>query len=282
MKKITAVVVTYKRPDYLKKSLESMRKQAVLPDKIIVIDNSPGNETQRMIEEHFPFVGYRHFPDNIGSEGGFSEGIRLAYKDSDYVWLFDDDCISGKNALSELIKWAEMLEKEAKVGAVRSARPWDRRDDVPVLEIEDLIAWRGAMIFSEVVERVGLPEKDFFLYGGDIEYGLRIRKAGYRIYLVFSSKINSLEYSKKIRRKFGRILTESYRQPFRIYYSYRNELWVHMKHKRYREVLKIVLCGLKNFCFHIFNGEVREAGAIIEGFGDAFRDRLGKHKKYLP
>ncbi len=282
MEKIAAVVVTYNRPHILKKCLESMLAQTVVPERIYVIDNSPGTDTRSMIETYFSFVKYEHFPDNIGSEGGYCEGIKLAYEDSDYVWLLDDDCVSEKNALAELLKWAIMLGKEGKVGAVRSARSWDSEKDSPILEIEDLFAWRGTLVSSEVVKKTGLPEKTLFLYGGDMEYGLRIRKAGYRMYLIFSSRIDSLDFSGKIQGKIGTVRTESYTQPFRIYYAYRNELWVHIKYREYFKALKLFLHGVKNFCFHITGGKIKRAIAILDGITDGAKKKLGKRRKYLP
>jgi len=282
MKKIAGVVVTYNRPNILKKCLESILAQTVVPNQIFVIDNSPEHGTRKMIKECFPFIEYKHFPNNIGSEGGYYEGIKLAYKNSDYIWLLDDDCTSKRNALAELIKWAAILEKESKVGAVRSARSWDKGNDLSVIEIEDLFAWQGIMILSETVKKIGLPIKNLFLYGGDIEYGLRIRKAGYQIYLVFSSKIESLDSSKKVKRSFWKIKTESYAQLFRIYYSYRNELWVYLKYKAFIKILKLLLYGAKNFCFHAVSGEIREAFTILEGIRDGAKKRLGKCRKYLP
>ncbi|MFQ5952676.1 MAG: glycosyltransferase [Candidatus Omnitrophota bacterium] len=282
MKKVAGVVVTYNRPDLLKKCLESVLAQSLSPDRIIIIDNSPKDDTREMVEKYFPSVVYRHFPDNIGSEGGYYEGIKLACEDNDYVWLLDDDCISEREALAELVKWAEELKKEHKVGAVRSARPWDKGEGLSILEIEDLFAWRGTMILSETVKGTGLPEKDLFLYGGDIEYGLRMGDAGYHMYLVYPSKISSMGYSEKLKKDFGMVRAESYAQPFRIYYSYRNELWIYAKYKRTVKLLKLLLHGAKNFCFHIFSRRKKEAIAILDGIKDGFGGKLGKSDKYLP
>jgi len=150
-----------------------------------------------------------------------------------------------------------------------------------VLEISDLIAWRGALVSSSVVKDIGFPEKDFFLYAGDIEYGLRMRKAGYKIYLVLSSRIESLELSPKHRSKFF-IKTELYKQPFRVYYAYRNELMVFLRYRMRREACRFVLRGIVNICFSILSGRFAQAAAIIRGITDAFRNKLGKVPRYLP
>lgn len=281
MEKIAGVVVTYNRPCILKKCLENMLAQTVVTNQIFVIDNSPKYDTGEMIKRYFPFIKYRHFPHNIGSAGGYYEGINLAHKDSDYIWLLDDDCTSKRNTLAELIKWTAILGKEGRVGAVRSTPRWHKNNDLSTIEVEDM-AWRGTVIPSAMIKQIGLPLKNLFLYGGDMEYGLRIRKAGYRIYDVFSSRIKYMDYSKRVKRIFWKIKIESYTQLFRIYYSYRNELWVYLKYKMFTKTLKLLLCGAKNFCFFAVNGEIKEAFAIAEGIRDGIRKVLGKCHRYLP
>lgn len=282
MARAIGVVVAFKRPESLDKCLRSMCGQSYQLSKVFVIDNSPTDVARAVVNKYSPLTEYRHFPNNIGSEGGYCEGVRLAAAEGDYVWLLDDDSVSETDALAELMNWASALKKEGKVGAVRSARAWDRQDGPPVKEITDLFAWRGTLISSAAVKEIGLPQKELFLYGGDIEYGLRMREAGYKIYLVYSSRIESLELSKKVTGGQGMIGMESYAQPYRIYYSYRNELWVYLDHKRYGRVVKLVLAGTKDFFIHLLQGQLRRAFAICDGMGDALSGRLGKNDKYLP
>lgn len=280
MPKVTGVIVAYKRPDVLKRSLESMYDQILRPDRIIVVDNSPDNAVGDMVRKSFPSVEYRHFPENIGSEGGYHEGIKLAFDGTSSIWLLDDDCAADKDALGELIKWAGDLSKSKKVGAVRSAREWDAARSVPFLEIEDLIAWRGALILPDAVREIGFPEKELFLYAGDIEYGIRMREKGFGIYLIYSSRIYSLESSSKITGGQGLFKADSYAQPFRVYYSYRNELWVYKKYKKYRKMAKLIFHGLKNIIFCVFKGDLGGATATAKGICHGASGRIGRSKEY--
>ena len=281
MAETAGVIVTYDRPDMLRRSLESVLGQSVPPGTVFVIDNSPGDGTRKMIEKEFPGVEYRHFPENIGSEAGFREGIALASEGHDSVWLMDDDCVAEKEALAELLKWGAELGKRYKVGAVRSARAWDRPGGEPVRKIGDIFAWRGTLLSSEAVKEVGLPEKDLFLYAGDVEYGLRMRKAGYSLFLVYSSRIESLELSRKDRGRFI-VRTEMYGQPYRVYYAYRNELWVNGKYRRHAKTFRLILRGMLNVLFSFFRGKPELSRAVIDGVRDGSRGRLGKNGRYLP
>ena len=281
--KICGVMVAYGRPDMFEKGLESMLVQSLPLDRIFVIDNSPTDAARATVQKHYPLTEYRHFPENIGSEGGYAEGIRMASVDHDLIWLMDDDCVAEPRALEEMVGFIKDMGEREKIGAVRSARAWDKQQDgPPVKEIDDLFAWRGTLISSAAIKEIGLPKKELFLYGGDIEYGLRMRYAGYKIYLVYSSRIESLELSQKVKGGAGTLGMESYVQPYRIYYSYRNELRVYLDHRRYGRVMKLLLAGTKGFFVHLAQGEPGRAFAICDGVGDALRKRLGKSLKYVP
>lgn len=282
MLKVASVVVSFDRPDILKRTLESILGQSTPPDTIVVVDNSPNDNTRRMIEKDLPFVVYKHFPENIGSEGGCREGVKLAYRQHDYIWLLDDDCIADRSALSEMLKWIKQLEKEKKIGAVRSARGKEQKREVPATETEDLNAWRGTLISSAAVKNLGLPDDDLFLYAGDMEYGLRMRSEGYRIYVVTSSRIDSIHLSEKIKVGMGAVKAEIYKQPFRIYYAFRNELFVYLKYGMLGMAFRLILSGLKNLCFLILSGHREQAEAVLNGIWDGLKGKRGKRGEYLP
>lgn len=49
--KITCVVPTYKRPDYLKRALESIARQTYPPTEVIVADNFPTDQTAQIVRD---------------------------------------------------------------------------------------------------------------------------------------------------------------------------------------------------------------------------------------
>jgi len=53
----------------------------------------------------------------------------------------------------------------------------------------------GLMLHRSWIDRVGLPRKDYFLYGDDHEFTDRISKAGGRIYLCATSQIRDIDHS---------------------------------------------------------------------------------------
>jgi hypothetical protein len=109
-----------------------------------------------------------------------------------------------------------------------------------------------------------------------------MREHDYKIFLIFSSKIHSLDFSEKVKKGSGKMKIESYAQPFRIYYAHRNEMRVYIEHRKFTKVLKLLFYSFKNVCFYVFSGRSKEAFTVLEGIADGIKKKLGKNSKYSP
>lgn len=90
MNGITVILNCYKRPEYLKEQIESIKSQSVKPDDIWIWYNKPENETQYDITGlGCKVVTCNH---NFKFHGRFAFGL-LAQ--TNYVAFFDDDTIPG-------------------------------------------------------------------------------------------------------------------------------------------------------------------------------------------
>lgn len=123
--KISAIIVTYNRKKLLLECINSVLKQTILPDAILVVDNFSNDGTEeelyingyikelppKDISKIFETVSYLsnynitfnyiRMNENTGGAGGFYEGIKRAYeKGYDWLWLMDDDV----EALPEALK----------------------------------------------------------------------------------------------------------------------------------------------------------------------------------
>ena len=86
---IEVFVVTYDRPDYLRKQLECLANQTWKPDRITVLDDGPNPETRR-VTEAFAAKGIRYeHTDEKGLWGNIHEAQKRASRE--YVAIFHDD-----------------------------------------------------------------------------------------------------------------------------------------------------------------------------------------------
>lgn len=193
--KVAAVIVTYNRIDLLLECIEALREQTynALMD-ILVIDNASTDDTadKMGIFSELGIVRYFNTGENLGGAGGFNYGFRKAVElDYDYVWVMDDDCIPTKNALEELICVSEALGGE--YGFLSSKAIWT--DGSPCrMNVQKTSFWRKAPQYLELptpiemasfvslfvkrdtIVKYGLPYKEFFIWGDDLEFTYRISR----------------------------------------------------------------------------------------------------------
>ena len=270
--KITCVVVTYNRKKCLYQNLAALLMQTRPLDEIIIVDNACTDGTYKYVSEIVkknPIIHYYRLPENTGGAGGFSWGIKKAFQGgSDYIWGMDDDAVPEPNALEELLFASEKIKYVAAL--------WSNCDGKCNNEIIKVSTWMfvGFFLPKEIIERVGMPRKDYFIYWDDHEYALRIQKSGYNIYKIKKSVIihqdtNKIYYPEK---KIGFI---HFKMPdWKVYYYYRNKILTYgwnEKNKYYTIFIEIPKNIIKSFFYHNGQGNI-----IIKALFDGIANRTGK------
>lgn len=189
-----AVVVTFNRLPLLQKCIEKLEAQTALCD-ILVVNNASTDGTAQWLAEREAKNDRLHAKNtsaNLGGAGGFNLGIRWAveagYKT---LWLMDDDCLPEPDALEELLEADALLG--GSFGWLSSVALWtdgteckmNRQklkksfyDYSPLLQYglvqAEQATFVSLLLRAETVRRVGLPIRDYFIWGDDIEYTRRI------------------------------------------------------------------------------------------------------------
>jgi glycosyltransferase involved in cell wall biosynthesis len=89
---ISLIIPTFNRQATLKRALDSVLQQSLLPDEIIVIDDGSTDASAAMINTEFPQVQYI-YQENQGVSAARNKGIRqakgewIALLDSDDTWF---------------------------------------------------------------------------------------------------------------------------------------------------------------------------------------------------
>ena len=281
MKKVAAVTVTYNNAGMLRGLLEDLLGQTRPLDEVIVVDNASSDGTDRMMGERFPGVRYLRLPENEGSAGGYCEGVRLASEGSDLVWTLDDDVRLRPDSLGELLRGMEALEELRKIGAVRSVGEKHPQSLPTQL---DIIPWRGSLIKTDAVRELGLPRKEYFIYGEDLEYSLRLRKAGYVFFWIPSSRCVERRGGKTDDTFLGKAV-RIYPTAFRLYYAFRNECNIYLEYRRAGRLACVFLYAAKVAVYLVVSegcGGFGKIRAIAAGLIDGLRGRLGRNAEYLP
>ena len=193
---ITAVVVTYNRLELLKKSIAQLQRQPDLTH-ILVINNGSTDGTREWLDSQ-PDITVVH-QENVGGSGGFHPGIKRAYDDgADWIWCMDDDVFAREDCLSELLKNLQgadlLMPRRMMEGRIftHEFRRFNFSNPLTSMkqgklakeEVNDTTDIAGAdfegPFFSRrVVEKIGLPNKDLFIFCDDTDYCLRAHLAGF-------------------------------------------------------------------------------------------------------
>ena len=209
---VLAVVVTYNRCKLLRRCLSSLEAQTA-PCDILVVDNASTDETGYWLAEYqesHPKLRIRSMKVNTGGAGGFCQGIREgALAGYSHLWLMDDDCFPAADALEKLLQADQLLGGAGHYGYLSSAVLWTdghecrmNRQKIRKSYYEHVELLKDGLIQVEqstfvsllvpisTVEKVGLPIKEFFIWGDDIEYTRRITvRHGLPSYLAGRSQV---------------------------------------------------------------------------------------------
>jgi len=281
MKKTAVVIVTYNNAPLLAQLLTDVCSQTYPVARIIVVDNASKDETRAMVGEKFPNVQYIRLPVNSGSAGGYCEGLKAALVDSDYIWTLDDDGGLFSDTLENLVCGLESLDGSFNAAAARDVGKNHPYTMPTPLEIAP---WKGTLFKADVLRKVGLPEKEYFMYGEDIEYSLRLHKNGYSIYWIPTSKAFERRQEKSSGMLLGREV-QTYPDAFRLYYAFRNQVQIYNRYRLYGRCFRMLLYGVKILTFLLLVNKtavVEKCCAVVAGIADGLRNRLGPNARYMP
>ena len=191
---VAAIVVTYNRLELLRQCVEALRAQTAACD-ILIVDNASTDGTAQWLASQ-PDLHCRNTGSNLGGAGGFHFGMRWSVEDGyDYVWLMDDDTLPMPDALQKLLEADRVLD--GNYGWLSSVALWTDGSECkmnrqklkksfyeysPLMKYGLVQAEQATFVSlflrSENIRRFGLPIKEYYIWGDDLEYTRRIAVRG--------------------------------------------------------------------------------------------------------
>lgn len=244
--KIIAVVVTYNRLELLQKGIGMLRMQPDL-SSIIVVNNGSTDNTRQWLDSQTDLTVIHQ--DNVGGSGGFHTGIRHAYDEgADWIWCMDDDVFPRPDCLAQLLRHAT----DPSVGILSPRRLMEgkvfthefQRFDfshpfasmhggklsrlqvdgpTPIVGCD----FEGPFISRRVVERIGLPNRDLFIFCDDTDYCLRAHLAGFGLLYVPAALMDKHRFFSN-----DTWTTRNQKKKWKRYYQIRNEAYLNHHYGR--------------------------------------------------
>ncbi len=284
---IAAVVVTYDRPELLRRAVMALHRQSRRLDDIIVVDNGRTHDAERLFSRTFQGVTYLRMSENLGPAGGFAAGMQYAHeRGHTWIWLFNDDSEPARGALAACLRAVEtsgvapigMLcplgQSDEDSEQIVTAITWHgrpiplapRTTSAGITEV-DGVTFNGALVSRAAIDSIGYPRADYFMMFEEWEYCLRMREAGFRNWLVPSTSVfNRAEGA----RDSGSI--------WRGYYQTRNHLAMAIDRKSPREVfwwgVRQLKFALATLLYH--DRKMERWRLRLHGAWDAVRGNMGR------
>lgn len=274
MKKVAIIVVTYNRLSLLQECICSLRQQSYKDAQIVVVNNGSTDDTPIWLNKQNDIFVIDQ--ENLGGAGGFYTGIKWACENGyEYSWVMDDDVIAYPDALQRLIDKTSYckgficsrvldidgdlcnvpLISKAK-SPITGEEVWGNKLENSMIRV-DVTSFVSVLIPSVVVYEVGLPYKEYFIWGDDTEYTQRISMS-FESYISIDSKV----IHKRALNGVLSLRTETNSNRIRNYfYSYRNR--IHNRRKMI-DKLKMIILSLWDILFLLFKLEFRKVLIILK------------------
>ncbi|MGB0102288.1 MAG: glycosyltransferase [Nocardioides sp.] len=297
-RRVVAVVVTFNRIELLRTLLDRLDRVPEV-DEVLVVDNASTDGTGEWLAERGGKVLARTLRVNSGGAGGFHDGLDWAMeRGAELAWLMDDDGLPDLDCLTTLLAepgldfWGPLVVDEAEpdrlVFPIRlpgGTRVVHRLADVdraaPTGRIDGIvIPFNGVLVTRDLVERIGLPRADYFIWGDDHEYRLRAEKAGARIATVAAARVRHPSVGELgTPMMFGRTTYNHSPSDLKHYCMARNNT---VNLRDYRGWPHVLMFWVKTCWFYTLTRRVPGRLRLsLRGFLAALRGDFTGHERYL-
>jgi len=282
---VTIITVVYGQLEVTADMLKSLMNITYPNIETIVVDNASPNCNPKTLKDRFPSIDLIENRQNLGFAGANNIGIIKAK--GKYVLLLNNDTIVDRGFLEPLVR---KFESNDHIGAVSpKIRFFSAPDTIQFVGMTTMNPYsisnqsigycakdtgqyendqktyfaHGAamMVPMKVIKEVGLMSDIYFLYYEELDWGLRIRNAGYEIFYVHDSLI----YHKES-------MTTGVMSPLKIYYLNRSRI-LYMRRNIHGSIFLVSLFYLmlisvpKNVLLRLVKGEFKLLSAYCKAIG---------------
>ena len=223
--KLSIVIVNYNVKYFLEQCLHSVQNACKgLESEIFVVDNDSVDGSVKMVRDKFPEVHLIENKENKGFSTANNQAIRKSK--GEYVLLLNPDTIVEDDTLRKVVEFMDqhpdagglgvkMLDGKGKflpeskrglpypsvaffkVFGLSSLFPKSKIFsgyhlgylDKDKTHVVDVLAGAFMLLRKSVLDKTGLLDEAFFMYGEDIDLSYRITKAGYKNYYYPGTRI---------------------------------------------------------------------------------------------
>jgi GT2 family glycosyltransferase len=215
--KLSIIIVNYNVKYFLRQLLQSIQASAVdFSYEIIIVDNASTDGSVSFIEKEFPSLTLIRNETNVGFSRANNIGIRQSK--GAFILLLNPDTVLQEDTLQKTVTYLDLHPEAGALGCrmidgsghflpeskrgfpsprvalfkslgLSALFPASRYFNeyylghLPEFEINEVDVLTGAFMLlrRDVLDKSGLLDEDFFMYGEDIDLSYRIKQVGYSL-----------------------------------------------------------------------------------------------------
>jgi GT2 family glycosyltransferase len=216
--KLSVIIVNYNVKYFLEQCLLSVRKAIKgIEAEVFVVDNNSVDNSVQMLIERFPEIKLIANKENLGFSKANNQGI--AQSDGEYVLLLNPDTIVEEDTFTKILLFMDthpdagglgvkMVDGKGKflpeskrglptpavafykIFGLSRLFPRSKRFgryhlgylDKDMIHQVEILSGAFMLLRKEALDKTGLLDETFFMYGEDIDLSYRILQAGYNNY----------------------------------------------------------------------------------------------------
>jgi GT2 family glycosyltransferase len=285
---VSLITVNYNGRAFLEELYKSLSGITYSPVEMILVDNASEDKSVRFVRENYPQVKIVENPDNYMFARGNNEGIKAA--SGDIICLINNDVKVDPDFLTVIVKAfvdnPDMAACQPKVlnlnlpdhfeyaGAAggfidKYGFPFMRgrlffdmeKDDGQYDDIMEVFWSTGACFFirKSVLDEVGILDEDFRMHMEEIDLCWRMHLLGHHIYCIPHGRV--------WHQGGGTLSSEN---PRKIYWNFRNNIFLMVKNLQMFNLIKIIIFRLFMdgiaFLWELFRGKFKNGFSIGKAY----------------
>lgn len=228
---LSIVVVNWNTRDFLRDCLHSVyASEGEMAFETIVVDNCSDDGSAAMVRQEFPHVHL--IESDINGGYAYANNLGLTHLEAEYYLLLNPDTVLPPNALADMLAFMDDHPEAGMAGpklvmadgsldlACRRSFPTPENsfyklfglsrlfpkskrfgqynltylDPDEMAEVDSVV---GAfmVVRREVIEEVGLLDEEYFMYAEDLDWALRAKQAGWKVY--YFPDVTVLHYKRR-------------------------------------------------------------------------------------
>jgi len=287
--RVAIVVLNWNGREVLEDCVRSIYALSYAPLEVVVVDNGSMDGSAEMVQNTFGDCILIQNEKNLGFAKGNNQGIEVALeRGNDYVMTLNNDTLLDLESLSLLVQRAESDPRIAAVSPkIYFADPSDhlwfaggtfsywkgrnghvgyRQKDCPAWNVPgeaQFISGCALLASRHAWQQIGGFDESLFVYSEDVDWSLRARKAGFKLFYEPRAVVWHLESFSTLRNEW---------QANQMYYCTRNPMVVMWKQGRWWHWLTFLPYHAALSCKRILQALSRRDWLAVVKIFKGFRD----------